>query len=166
MRKTILATLCSFAILSSSGQTVPDYASIKLETKSDYTPEVDKKALQAASHLLTTPPGKEDPSRINATQFLMRWMTGTPSYTFELDATVAKISDARQELLIVYLAAMVSYAMENPSEGKDKLKMKVGTAKRLLQYCQQHNIKLSGELKKLNKAAEAGGLDKYLGKED
>ncbi|HZF65165.1 MAG TPA: hypothetical protein VEZ55_11795, partial [Chitinophagaceae bacterium] len=132
------------------------------DTKEDYTEDVDKAAGTAAQLLLSTPMDKESLARLNAGQFLIRWMTGTPTYTFSIDAVATKISKGNKDLMLVYLAAMVKYCLDNPLESKNDNKVKFNTVQRVLDYCKEQGVNLKGELKKLNAASEKGELEKYL----
>jgi hypothetical protein len=164
MRKFTFVVSALLFSLFLHAQQQPDYASIKLDTKEDYTEDVDKAALQASTFLLTTSLEGEAASRQQAAQFLVRWMSGTPTYTFEIDETATKISKVKEELMVTYLAAMVKYSIENPTERSNATKVKVNTVKAVLEYCKQYSIKTTGELKKLQQSHERGELEKYLSK--
>ena len=61
-----------------------DYSKLKdieLKDKEDFT-KVEDKVLECSTYILTTPMDDENTNRINALQFLFRWMDGTPDYTF------------------------------------------------------------------------------------
>ncbi|HEY1112821.1 MAG TPA: hypothetical protein VGE66_04650 [Chitinophagaceae bacterium] len=162
MRKFFIIPAFFVSSLIGSAQPSPDYTSIKLEAKEDYTADVDKAALQAARLLLSTPGNDRDVSRLAAAQFLIRWMSGTPTYTFTLDERAGKF--AKDDLLIVYMAAMVKYSLEHPADSKMEKVVQLNAVKGLLDYCRQFEVKMTGELKRLNAANEKGELEKYLGK--
>lgn len=162
MRKLLIIPAFFVSSLIGHAQSAPDYTSFKLEAKEDYTIDADKAALLAATQILTTPANDKDLSRLGAAQFLIRWMTGTPTYTFTLDDRAGKF--AKDDLLIVYMAAMARYALEHPAESKVEETVQLNALKSLLTYCRQFNIKMTGELKKLKAADEKGELEKYLGK--
>ena len=161
MRKFIFIPAFFVSSLITSAQPQPDYTSIRLEAKEDYTAETDKAALQAAARILSTPASDKDITRLGAAQFLIRWMTGTPTYTFTLDDRAGKF--AKDDLLIVYMAGIVKYCLEHPLESKNEKQVQLNAMKSLLGHCQQFHIKMAGELKKLNQASEKGELEKYLG---
>ena len=163
MKKTFVAIALVFASCFVNAQQPSDYESITLKVKEDYTPEVDKTALGAADYLLTTPIEKDNVPRLKAAQFLIRWMTGSPTYTFTISEPANKISKGNDQMMITYLAAMSKYALENPKESKDDKKVKLNATKMVLDYCKKYDIKMNGELKKLNQANEKGELEKYLG---
>lgn len=162
MRKFFIIPAFFVSSLIGSAQPAPDYTSIKLEAKEDYTADVDKTALQAARLLLSTPDNDRDVSRLAAAQFLIRWMSGTPTYTFTLDERAGKF--AKDDLLIVYMAAMVTYSLEHPADSKMQKAVQLNAVKSLLDYCRQFGVKMTGELKRLHAAQEKGELERYLGK--
>lgn len=162
MRKFFIIPAFFVSSLIGSAQPGPDYTSIRLEAKEDYTDETDKAALQAASQILSTPVNDKNLPRLEAAQFLIRWMTGTPTYQFNLDGKVTKF--AKDDLLIVYMAAMAKYCLQNPADKEDQKKVQVNAIKALLGYCRQFDIRMAGELKRLNSAHEKGELEKYLQK--
>ena len=162
MRKFLIIPAFFVSSLIGSAQSSTDYTSIKLEAKEDYTVDVDKAALQAARLLLSTPDNDKDVSRLGAAQFLIRWMSGTPTYKFVLDERAGKF--AKGDLLIVYMAAMAKYSLEHPADTPSEKVVQLNAIKSLLGYCRQFEVKMAGELRKLNSANEKGELEKYLGK--
>lgn len=162
MRKLLIIPAFFVSSLIAHAQSAPDYTSIKLEAKEDYTTDADKAALQAASQILSTPANDKDIARLGAAQFLIRWMTGTPTYTFTLDDRAGKF--AKDDLLIVYMAAMAKYALEHPADSKVEKTVQLNAIKSLLIHCRQFGVKMTGELKKLNAADEKGELEKYISK--
>lgn len=160
MRKLLIIPCFFVTSLIGNAQAAPDYASIRLEAREDYTAEADKAALQAARHILTTPANDKDIARLESAQFLIRWMTGTPTYTFTLNDRAGKF--AKDDLLIVYMAAMTKYVLEHPAESKDVKKMELNAIQMLIDYCRKYEIKMSSQLKKMSQANEKGELEKYL----
>lgn len=161
--KQIIAIFAFLFTLSQSltAQTIPDYEKIKLDVKEDYNQAANDAALTAANYLLSNPIEKESLTRLQSAKYLIRWMTGSPDYSFSLD--VGKIFKKNDDLLIVYMAAMTKYCMENKSNGKDVDVVKLGSYKILADYCKKGNsVKQTSEVKKLIEAYDAGQLEKYL----
>ena len=159
-----LAIICSS--LYSFPQQTPDFDQIKLETKEDFNAESDNAALKASEYLLSTVYDSKDLSRLKAAQYLMRWMTGSPTYTFTIDNIAMKISKKDSDLLWLYLAGMAKYCIENKESGKNEAEVRVNAIKIMLAYCQNpvYKVKIKGELKKLIEANEKGKLQDYLSK--
>lgn len=162
MRKFLIIPAFFVSSLIAHAQSSTDYTSIKLEAKEDYTVDVDKAALQAARLILSTPDNDKDVSRLGAAQFLIRWMSGTPTYKFVLDERAGKF--AKGDLLIVYMAAMAKYSLEHLADSQSEKVVQLNAIRSLLGYCRQFEVKMAGELKRLNAADEKGELEKYMGK--
>ncbi|GAB4094345.1 hypothetical protein [Flaviaesturariibacter terrae] len=159
-----LVVLLSGILLASSlqAQHSAEYASVKLEVKSDYNESANGLAKTAASYVLSTPINDKDLEYLHALQYLMRWMSGTPDYHFNIDATASKIEDARKGMLGVYLAAMTRFCLDHPAQKDDEAAVKLATVRAVLAYCQEQSIKPKGELKKLADAEAKGKLEAYL----
>jgi hypothetical protein len=160
-KRFLLFVFCVFVIFSHL-QAQIDYASLKTEKKEDFTEEVNKAALQAATAVLSLPLEKDNAKRVEAFTFLMRWMTASPHFNFDIDEIAMKVTRGNDDLLAVYLAAMTRYVLENRDMAGDKKAVKLNTVKSVLAYCQSQQVKLTGELKKMNKANESGELERYL----
>jgi hypothetical protein len=89
-------------------------------------------------------------------------MTGSPHYSFEIGEQASKIYKGKDELLVVYLAAMTKFSLENPELKTDQKRIKTEAVKQILAYCQSQKIPLTKELKRLQKAYESGELEKNI----
>jgi hypothetical protein len=161
--KSILFFLLIFCSIGLSAQNLPDFDQIRLEQGSDYKP-AEPAALQAANYILSTPIAKNDGNRMLSLRFLLRWMTGTPDYTFSLGGNISKAVAGNEDLLGVYMAAMAKYALENKESAKDEKKVNLGAAKILLAYCEdsKNKVKLNKTLKKMIEANKEGNLESML----
>ena len=148
----------------SFAQNLPDYTNIKLDKKEDFTKEANDAALQASNFILSTPLVKDNMDRLKSTQYILRWMTGTPDFTFSIDEEATKIAKKDNDLLGLYLAAMTKYALENPADSKDAVKVKLNAVKSVITYAKnaKNNVKINGEIKKLIEADYKGQLPAYL----
>jgi hypothetical protein len=92
-------------------------------------------------------------------------MSGTPDYTFTLEAVATKIIKGNDELLGVYMACMTKFCLENKSSANDEKLVKLNSIKLLLAYCENesNNMKMTKQLKKLSEANKKGELEKELG---
>lgn len=164
MKKLFVLSLLFFALSSVTyAQTMPDFSKIKLEVKADYDKNANDAALTAANYLLNNPIDKESMPRLNCAQYMIRWMTGTPDYTFTLEA--GKIFKKNDDLLVVYMAALTKFCMENKLNGKEGDQVRLGAHKLLAAYCKKenNNVKQTSEIKKLVSAYESNTLEEYLG---
>jgi hypothetical protein len=143
-----------------------DYSKLKdieLKTKEDYNKAEDK-VLECTKYILTTPMDNENTNRTNALQFLLRWMDGTPDYTFNLDETVGKIAQTSDALLGVYMACMSRYVLENKDKAKDEKDVKYNSVLLLIDYANDpaNKVEISGELENLIKAKDEHRLKEYI----
>lgn len=145
-------------------QSLPDFDVIKLESKEDFNTTANDAALQAANYLLSTPIEKNNINRLKSMGYIIRWMTGTPEYSFTLDEQSTKFAKKNDDLLSLYMAAMTKYVLENKADAKDQNKIKLNAVKLIIIYVKDpaNKVKLNGELKKAIEADEKGELANYL----
>jgi hypothetical protein len=163
MKKIICPLLFVLISHASFAQDLPDYDAIVLEKAADY-PAADAAALSAATYLFSTPFRKNDLARLKSLQFLIKWMTGTPDYSFTLDEVASKIIKGNDDLLGLYMAAMTKYSLENKPSSKDPKLVKLNSITILLNYCEykDNNMGMTKQLKKLSEAKAKGELEKAL----
>lgn len=162
MKKLIFVALLLY-FNSSFSQALPNYDEVKLELGPDYK-VAEPTVTKAVNYLLSTPLEKNDINRLKSLQFLIKWMTGTPDYSFNLDASITKIIKGNDDLLGVYMACMTKYCLENPASAKDANAVKLNAVKLLLAYCENpdYKVKMPKPLKKLSEANKKGELEKEL----
>lgn len=95
---------------------------------------------------------------------MIKWMTGTPDYTFSLDEQATNFAKNNDHFLGLYMAAMTKYVLENKTESKNDSKIKLNAVKLIINYSKvpSNNVKLNKELKKAIEADENGRLEEYL----
>ena len=69
--------------------------------------------LNGANYLFNTPFDKNDLNRFQATAFILRWMEGTPDYTFNIDNKAVEITKGNDDLFGMYVAGMAKVVLEN-----------------------------------------------------
>ena len=160
--RSLIALLLVFCLNNCFSQTLPDFASVKLKKKGDYK-AAEPSVTQAVNYVLSTPFVKDEPNRVNATAFIIKWMSGTPHYTFTLDEkVVGNLLEENPDLMGLYMACMIKYSFENV-EAKEKT-VNLNALKLLLTYCddRKNNIKMTDQLKKLSDANKKGSLEQEL----
>lgn len=164
MRKLLFVLVFVFAAVCSFSQSLPNYDAIRLELKEDYNAAAETAALKAADFLLTTPNEKDNLDRLKSLQYLIKWMSGTPDYSFSLGDPITKFIKKNEDVLGLYMAAMAKYVLENKADAKDEKKVKLKSVKLLIDYVkdEKNNIKIKGELKKAVEADDKGQLAEYL----
>lgn len=161
--KSLLTLLLSISLGSCFGQSLPNFDEIKLDQGSDYK-SAEASVLQATNYILSTPYDKDDANRLKSLQFVLKWMSGTPDFSFALDDAIAKIIKGNDDLLGVYMACMTKYCLENKDSAKDAKLVKLNSVKLLLAYCENENnkMKMTKQLKRLSEANKKGELEKEL----
>ncbi len=161
--KSIFLMVVIACTTNAYSQTPPNFDLIKLEQTADYK-AANPFALQTANYLLYTPLKNENPDRVKSLQFIYKWMTGTPDYSFRLDEASSKLFKGSNELMGVYMAAMVKYSLENKTAAKDPKSVKLNSLVMMLDYCEkkENNVRMSKQLKKLFDAKAKGELEQLL----
>jgi hypothetical protein len=164
--KSLIFGLLLLSVLSNTSfaQALPDFDAIKLETKEDFNPTANDAALQASAFLLSSPLVKNNIDRLKSLQYVIKWMSGTPEYTFTLDEQATKFAKKNDDLLGLYMAAMTKFVLENKADSKDQNKIKLNAVKLIIAYAKEekNKVKINGELKKAMEADEKGQLSEYL----
>ncbi len=144
-------------------QTLPDFDLIKLDKVSDHK-KAEPFVLQTANYMLSSPVEKSNPNRVKALEFLYKWMSGTPDYSFNLQDARNNIGKGSEDILGVYMAAMAKYTLQNKDSAKDAKLMKLNAVILLLNYCENksNNIKIPKHIKALSEARTRGELEKSL----
>jgi hypothetical protein len=162
MRKLLLLIFAFF--FAFAGFTQSSYSEVKLEVKEDYQ-LAESVVLKASNYLLTTKYDKEDLERLYAIEFIMKWMGGTPDFSFELDEKFTKPFIQETDLLGLYMGALAKYAIEHKNEGANPNIINLNAVKMVINYSNKaaNNLKQTGELKKIAAALKKGELEKYFG---
>lgn len=162
-RNAIVVVMFLFYSNYQYAQTLPNFDIIKLEKAQDYKPAAPF-VLQTANYLLSVPFKKDNPDRSKSLQFLGKWMSGTPDYSFTLDETASKLTRGNNDLVGIYMAAMVKYALENKEASKDSKLVKLNALRLLLDYCENkdNNLSMTKPLKKLSEAKAKGQLQEAV----
>ena len=139
------------------------YSTIKLETPGDYK-VAEPAVLKATNYLFASKFDKEDLERLYAIEFIMKWMGGTPDFTFELSENFTKPFLDDTDLLGFYMGAVAKFALEHKAQAKETNVVNLNAAKMIVEYSSKagNNLKQTGELKKMATALKKGELEKYF----
>lgn len=124
----------------------------------------EQKALECAEYILSTAQLPPDNRRVQALQFMIRWMGATPDYQFNLNDRVGRWLNNEEPLLGEYMAALTEYCLRQKDGEIDPDAMKAAALHRLAVYCNDpaHGIRPDRNIRKLISADRAGKLDPYL----
>ena len=161
MKNFLILPILILGSFTCKSQDFDDYMDIKLESEEDYIACEDK-VIECASYMLSKPVDSGDKSRMTASAFVFVWMVGAP-YTFIIAEWILPLSKKQDGLLLVYLAAIVKYTLENKE--MDEADIQLGTANLIYDYCKElrNNVKQKGAIKKFVAAGDAGSLGSYIG---
>ena len=161
MKKLLVFFLLIISASTCFAQNLPKFEQYKFNKDSDYK-LADSAVLQTANFLLSTPIDQNSPTRIKAGQFVMRWMEGTPDYTFSLEQNAIKYLSGNVDLMLLYMTSMAKYALETKST--DVKVITINGVKTLLAYVNSptSGVKKDKNLKKLSDANNRGNLEGFL----
>lgn len=164
MKQIIFLIILFCLVKDTFSQESVRYDEIKLETKEDYNEFSNNAALQAANYLLSTPTDSKNILRLQSLQYVIRWMAGTPEFSFTLDAAITKLGKNNDMLLGLYMAAMTKYVLENRAESTNQNAIKLYAFKLIILYSKdpKNNVKITKDLRKAIDAYDNGKLDDYL----
>lgn len=150
MKKTLII-LTLFMCTSLFAQ---DFSTLeKYELKSDESyVNAEPKVLECANYLFSHPAKENELNRLNAIQFVMRWMEGC-AHTFNIDATVMDLVGDNDDLLGLYMAGMSKVVVESGATKLSDAEVFDKTAALLVAYCknESNGVKPTKVLKKLMK---------------
>lgn len=162
MKKVILFFLLTLSISYSYSQELPNLKNIKLNKNSHYK-DTEPIVLKVVNYLFETPIDKKNKARTDAGQFLIKWMNGTPEYTFYLEEKETNYFDTDSDLMLMYMAGLTKFTLENKSV-KDQKALVLGTMLVTLPYLnnQENKKSWSKDLWQLNEANTKGKLEQFL----
>jgi hypothetical protein len=85
----------------------------KLETKEDYI-KYESDVLKCIDSLENTPLDDKSEKTKNANIFLLKWMTGTPIVTIEMNSYVLDLCKKNKSFVLIFMGRWNKYALENP----------------------------------------------------
>ena len=163
MNRIILMALITIFGVSGYASNFSGLANIELNTSEQYA-EAQEQVLDCCYYLLSTPCDKKDEDRGFATQFIVRWIQGTPEYSFEIEEVVTKMTSDKEELLSLYLTCYTKLTLESENPYEEKSQIKQQSIEAFLDYCGNsiNKVRPTKEMKKMLEAREQGQLEAYL----
>jgi hypothetical protein len=161
MKRILLVCVLAFVGCHLLAQSLPQFDQVRLQKNKDFK-LAEPTVLQTAEFITSTPIDKNTDAKTIAAQFLMKWMDGTPEYTFTLDENSTRSFLQNNQLMMVYIASMAKYAIQN-KQRNSKL-ITINAIKSLLAYINDpaNNVKKTNDLKELSQANESGQLESFL----
>lgn len=152
MKKIIFIALLALTSTMSFGQNFSELANTELKSKESLK-SAESQVLTCANYLFNTPADQSQLNRLNAIKFIMKWMEGTPDYTFDIGENAMKLTDGNSDLLGLYLAAMSKVVLENSTQKLNSDEIYTQSEKIMVKYCAiaDNNVKTSKKIKQLIK---------------
>jgi len=162
MKKLMLVALAALFCTAAFSQDFSKLANYQFESKEDYKAK-EPQVKECAQYVTSKPLVKDDANRLVASQFIVMWMTGTPDYTFTIGKGFELVSAKKSEteLMGIYLAAMISFVLDNPDKAKDVPVVEKAAVVAVVNYYSNaaNNAKPNKKVQKLIDAKNAGTLD-------
>lgn len=162
MRKELLFIFLLCSSLVSFAQVLPNFKHIKLIKRVNYQ-DAEPAVINTVNYLLNTPINEKNKIRTDAGQFLLKWMNGTPDYTFYLGEKETNYFNTDANLMLMYMAALTKFTLAN-KEVKDQNTLVLGSMNIVLTYLsnQEYKKTWSTDLWQLTDAYQKGKLESFL----
>ncbi len=145
MKKIILILISILCYNLSSAQNFFELANYEFNAVESYKTQ-ENNVITCANYILNTPNDKKNDKRLVASQFIMKWMTGTPDYTFEIGEKELELTKGNEALLMLYLASASKIVIEaKTSLSNDDIYNQA--EKLIVDYCEDPKNKTKGSKK-------------------
>ncbi len=134
MKKSTILFCLTLACNVAFGQDFSKLANYEFKTADDYSP-AEKQVLACANYLFENPANEEELNRLYAVQYIMKWMTGTPDYTFQIGNEAMSLTKGNTDLLGLYMAAMSKVVLENEGEKLTDKEVYNRSERLMVDYC-------------------------------
>lgn len=155
MKKIIFIALFTLTYSMTFGQNFSELTTTEFKTVESYKP-AESQVLLCANYLFSNPADQAELNRLNAIKYIMKWMEGTPDYTFEIGEKAMNLTKGNTDLFGLYLAAITKVVLENNIGKLSSDEMYSQAEKILVNYCARadNRIKPSKKIKQLIKEAK------------
>lgn len=152
--KTFILTIAIVLTFNLSyGQNFAELEHYEFKTEESYKSE-ENKVLFCANYLFNNPANESELNRLTSIQYVMKWMMGTPDYTFDIGEKSMDLTKGNSDLLGLYMAAMSKVVLENTDEKLSGDEIYNQAEKILVNYCSDSDNKMkpSKKIKKILKS--------------
>jgi hypothetical protein len=156
MKKIIVIHIVALIYHISPSQNFDALANYEFKAAESYKSE-ELKVLECANYLFNNPADKVESNRLASVQYIMKWMMGTPDYTFDIGPKATELTNGSPDFLGLYLAAMAKVVLENNDEALNKDQIHNQSETILVEYCSkpENNIKPNKAIKKIIKSRKS-----------
>ena len=158
MNKIKMLICLLFVSASLLAQNVDIPSDLKLENAEDYK-KTEHLVLNSTEWLLKTPISKNPSKRKEINAFLMKWMSGNPTFSIELVSGIVPLDCA--DCLMSFMSGWTKYSLEN-DYSKDKVECAVAGAENAIEFYKKNKSELgkNSDMEKLMKQQKKGKLKK------
>lgn len=161
---TILLLLFVNQLLISQEYQVP--ANAKLENSQDYK-NYEQNVLQGINWLENTKIDNQQEKRKETSAFLLKWITGTPTFSVALQSFQVGLTEKNPDLLLSFLGGWAKFAINNPKEKDNVVEANLAGIKSILKvynFNKENSIKKDKKIEKLLKLDRVG-LENWIKKQ-
>jgi hypothetical protein len=154
----IALSIFSLNVFSQSFQVPKNY---KLENKDDYA-RYEKSIVECIDWLLATPISQETEKRQAANDFLVKWLSGSPDVSVDIEQQIVTFVDS-PEYLLMFMGGWAKYAIEN-NDYTSKRNGNIAGIEAVIEFYNK-NKELIGKNKNVEKYVklkENGELEKFI----
>ncbi len=153
MKKILLIILMVCASHVSFAQDFSALANYEFKSVESYETEKEK-VLMCANYLFDHPANQSELNRLVSIAYIMKWMEGTPEYTFQIDDKAMELTKGNKDLLGLYLAAMTKVVLDNKGDKLTEEQIYNQAEDILVNYCSnsKYKMKPSKKIKKIIKS--------------
>jgi hypothetical protein len=153
MRNIILILSLTFTFNTAFSQDFETLAKYEFKAIEDYKTS-ENTVLVSANYLLNTPSKGTDTEmlkRIIVLQYIMKWMEGTPDYTFEIGELATSLTKGNDDLFGLYLTTMSKVVLDNKGTTLSINQIHNKTQDLLITYCSdsKNKMKSTKSMKKI-----------------
>lgn len=154
--------LLSIAVnLSAQEYKIPD--NVKYSKEADYT-TYEPEVLKTIDWWMNTPLNVQPEKRREATDFLIMWLTGSPSVSVEIKTEIMNFAKPNPELMMAFMWGWTKYAIETKDSGKVASNIK-GIEAAIDFYTKNREfLKKDKAIEKYIRMKEDGKLEEYISK--
>lgn len=161
MNKFLLLGLALLLTAPAGAQTAfPVPTSYSLESRADYD-QYAPQIIETVNWLEASTLPADNPQRLKANAFLMKWLTGSPTVTVDVQPYALDLYGKDPNLLMAFMGGWTRYALQHPTE-KDKVVLNTEGVKTLLNVYKLKGGKGNKKASELVKLEEQGKLSEWV----
>jgi hypothetical protein len=164
MKRIILILILSASITGLFSQNFEVPKKFEARDPKDYA-KYEKDIIQCVDWFMSAPINEQPVKRKDAYAFFMKWLTGTPGFTIEINTEIAPFSQPNPDLLFIFMGGWTKYALET-KDYKNKLNGNLKGIESVIDFYQKNrdNLKKDENVERYIKMKEAGTLEDYIKK--